>query len=69
LTIKTNTRNGAAEAAMIFAEKAQDVFKYRNKHFDGPKEAGKTPDLEHTIIELDNQKPTVAASSLFGVGF
>lgn len=66
--IKANERNGAAEAAITFAKKSQDVFKYRNKYFDGPLEAGKTPEVEHTIIELENQAPTVAVSSFFGVG-
>jgi hypothetical protein len=64
------------EAAMLasvhyfgFMKKAQDVYRYRRKHFDKPAEEGKAPDLRHLIIEMDNQQPVLAASSLFSTGF
>jgi hypothetical protein len=50
-------------------KKAHEVYRYRRKHFDKPAENGKAPDLRHLIIEMDNQKPVVAASSLFSIGF
>jgi hypothetical protein len=52
-----------------FNKKAQEVYSYRRKHFDTPAEEGKTPNLRHLIIEMDNQKPVLAASSLFSTGF
>jgi hypothetical protein len=51
--------------AKFINKKAQDVFRYRVKHFDKPAEAGKAADLRHLIIEMDNQKPVLAACSLF----
>jgi hypothetical protein len=46
-------------------KKAQKVYRYRRKHFDTPAEEGKAADLRHLIIEMDNQRPVLAASSLF----
>src|SRR6202035_3399219 len=34
-----------------------------------PADEGKAPDLRHLIIEMDNQKPVLAASALFSTGF
>jgi hypothetical protein len=50
-------------------KKAHEVFRYRVKHFDKPAEEGKAPDLRHLIIEMDNQRRVLAASSLFSTGF
>jgi hypothetical protein len=50
-------------------KKAHEVYRYRRKHFDKPAEEGKAPDPRHLIIEMDNQKPVLAASSLFSTGF
>lgn len=54
---------------VAFHKKAQEVFRYRTKHFDRPAEEGNAPDLRHLIIEMDNQRPVLAASSLFSTGF
>jgi hypothetical protein len=54
---------------IAFNKKAHEVFRYRIKHFDKPAEEGKAPDLRHLIIEMDNQRPVLAASSLFSTGF
>jgi hypothetical protein len=59
-------------AFLLFADhnkRAQDVYRYRRKHFDKPREDGKVADLRHLVIEMDNQKPVLAASSLFSTGF
>jgi hypothetical protein len=48
--IKPNTPNGAAEAAIAFAAKAQDVFRYRTKHFDLPKLDGDPQELNRYKI-------------------
>jgi hypothetical protein len=65
--------NEAATQASVyyfgFMKKAQDVYRYRRKHFDKSAEEGKVPDLRHLIIEMDNQQPVLAASSLFSTGF
>jgi hypothetical protein len=65
--------NEAASQASIlslgFMKKAHEVFRYRAKHFDRPAEEARAPDLRHLIIEMDNQKPVLAASSLFSTGF
>jgi hypothetical protein len=39
------------------------------KHFDKPAEEGEAAHLRHLIIEMDNQTPVLAASSLFSTGF
>jgi hypothetical protein len=65
---KPNTRNAAGEMAIVYSEKAWRVFRYRTQNFDIPILEGKDPPVEHHIIELDDQAPTVAVSSLFGVG-
>lgn len=62
----------ATKASLLyvaFNKKAHEVFRYRCKHFDRPADEGKGADLRHLIIEMDNQKPVVAASSLFSIGF
>jgi hypothetical protein len=70
---KTADPNEAVTAApLLFIDhnkKAHDVFRYRLKHFDKPAEEGKVADLRHLIIEMDNQKPVLAASSLFSTAF
>jgi hypothetical protein len=53
--------------ALEFYKKAQNVFRYRGKHFDRPIEQGKKPDLRHSILELPNQAPVLAVSSLFSI--
>jgi hypothetical protein len=63
------TVTNASRLYLEFNKKAQDVFRYRAKHFDKPAEAGKAADLRHLIIEMDNQKPVLAASSLFSTEF
>lgn len=65
---KPNTPNAAGIAAIEFSMRAWRVFRYRTKNFDTPTLEGKDPPVEHHIIELENQKPTVAVSSLFSVG-
>jgi hypothetical protein len=65
---KPNTRNAAGEMAIVYSEKARRVFRYRSQNFDIPILEGKDPPVEHHIIEIDDQAPTVAVSSLFGVG-
>jgi hypothetical protein len=52
-----------------YLKKSQRLYVYRRKHFDTPLEEGKLPSLRHLIIEMDNQKPVLAASSLFSTGF
>jgi hypothetical protein len=62
----------ASQASILslgFMKKAHEVFRYRVKHFDKRAEEGKTPDLRHLIIEMDNQRPVLATSSLFSTGF
>jgi len=62
----------ATQASILsigFMKKEHEVFRYRVKHFDKPAEEGKAPDLRHLIIEMDNQRPVLAASSLFSTGF
>jgi ferredoxin len=66
--IKPDTPNGAAEAAIVYAKKSHDLFKYRNKYFDALKGGEKTSEVEHTVIELDNQAPTIAVSSFLSLG-
>lgn len=65
--------NEAVTAASLLSidhyKKAHNVFRYRMKHFDTPAEEGKATGLRHLIIEMDNQKPVLAASSLFSTGF
>jgi hypothetical protein len=51
--------------AIDFYKKAQNSFRYRSKHFDRPIEEGKKPDLKHSVLELTNQAPVLAASCLF----
>ena len=59
----------ASALSIGFTKKSHNVFRYRVKHFDRPAEEGKAPDLRHLIIEMDNQKPVLAASSFFSTGF
>lgn len=58
----------AAQMARHFAEKSWRLFRYRSQNFDTPLSEGKSPPVEHRIITLDKQKPTLAVSSFFGVG-
>jgi hypothetical protein len=69
---KSDPNETVTAASLLYLahmKKGQEVFRYRGKHFDKPAENGKTPDLGHLIIEMDNQKPVLAASSLFSTGF
>lgn len=62
----------ATKASLLFIafnKKAHEVFRYRIKHFDKPSEKGNAPNLRHLIIEMDNQQPVLAVSSLFSTGF
>jgi hypothetical protein len=63
------TETGALHLWAAHMKKAQEVYRYRRTHFDKPAEQGRTPDLRHLIIEMDNQKPVLAASALFSTGF
>lgn len=65
---KPNARNPAGEMAIVYSDKSWRVLRYRTKNFDIPILEGKDPPVEHRIIELEDQTPTVAVSSLFGVG-
>jgi hypothetical protein len=70
--MKANPNETETKALHLWAalmKKAHEVFRYRSKHFDRPAEEGKAPDLRHLIIEMDNQRPVLAASSLFSTGF
>jgi hypothetical protein len=62
-----------ATAASIVAlghdKKGLEVLNYRKKHFDVPLSEGKSPDLRHLIISMDDQAPVLAASALFSTGF
>jgi hypothetical protein len=62
-------RSESSILSIGFTKRAHNVFRYRSRHFDKPTGNGKTPDLRHLIIEMDNQKPVLAASALFSVGF
>lgn len=69
---KADPNETVTKASLLFLDhnkKAHNVFRYRARHFDDPAEEGKAPDLRHLIIEMDNQKPVLAASSLFSTGF
>jgi hypothetical protein len=59
---------GAAQMAVIFADKSWRLFRYRSANFDTPILEGKDLPIEHFTIALDGQKPTLAVSSLFGMG-
>jgi hypothetical protein len=63
---KVNQPDGAGIAAVAFWEKAWRVFRYRS-HFDEALLKGEALALEHHIIELAQQAPTIAVSSLFSV--
>lgn len=63
------TVTGASLLYISHMKKAHQVFRYRTKHFDKPVEGGKAPDLRHLIIEMDHQKPVLAASSVFSTSF
>lgn len=67
-----NVRRGLVSAdapnpAMIFWDKGWRVIRYKGAHFDSPRANGKNPALTHHPIELTDQTPTVAVSSLFSV--
>jgi hypothetical protein len=63
---KGNEPDGPGAAALVFWEKAWRVFRYRSR-FDEAFLKGERPPLEHHVIELNDQSPTVAVSSLFSV--
>src|SRR5882672_12626894 len=43
--------------------RAWRVFRYRTKYFDKPILAGTEPPVEHHIIDLENQTPSVGLGS------
>jgi hypothetical protein len=57
----------APSPSTIFWDKGWRVIRYRGTHFDKPMAAGKNPPLIHRVVELDGQKPTLAAAALFSV--
>jgi hypothetical protein len=59
---------GAGYMAIIFSDRAWRLFRYRSQNFDIPILEGKDLPIEHRIITLSGQKPTIAVSSFFGVG-
>ncbi len=59
---------GAAQMAAHFADRSWRLFRYRSQNFDTPLLRGETPPIEHRIITLEGQKPTLAVSSFFGLG-
>jgi hypothetical protein len=65
----SEARSAASDLYIRHMKKAQEVYRYRRKHFDKPLEEDHLPNLRHLIIEMDNQKPILAASSLFSTGF
>lgn len=58
----------AGHMAIFFTDRSWRLFRYRSQNFDTPILGGKEPPIEHRIITLDGQKPTLAVSSFFGVG-
>lgn len=67
-----NVMNGlvgedAPNPAVPFWDRGWRVIRFRGTFFDSPMSKGKVPALEHHVIELAEQKPTIAASSLFAV--
>lgn len=50
-------------------KKAQLVFRYRSKYFDTPRLQGGKIELVHSVLELPEQAPVIAVSSLFSTGF
>jgi hypothetical protein len=65
----SETRSAASVLYLEHMKKAQEVYRYRRKHFDKPLEEDHLPNLRHLIIEMDSQKSVLAASSLFSTGF
>lgn len=61
-------KGGAAQMAVHFNVRSWRLFRYRNRNFDTPILKGEAPPIEHRIITLEGQKPTVAVSSFFGLG-
>ena len=59
---------GAAQMAAHFADRSWRLFRYRSQNFDTPLLKGESPPIEHQIITLEGQKPTLAVSSFFGLG-
>jgi hypothetical protein len=41
-----------------------NVYRYRGKHFDTPVQQCKKADLRHSVLELPNQPPVLAVSTL-----
>jgi hypothetical protein len=69
---KADPNEMVTKASLLYLacnKKAHNVYRYRRRHFDKPAEEGKAPDLRHLIIEMDNQRPVLAASPLFSTGF
>jgi hypothetical protein len=58
---KKNEPDGPGIFAVIFWEKAWRIFRYQGKHFISE------PDLVYHVIELNDQTPSVAVSSIFSV--
>lgn len=58
----------AARMAVFFSDRAWRLFRYRSQNFDTPILEGKDPPIEHRIVTINGQKPTLAVSSFFGVG-
>jgi hypothetical protein len=65
-TTKADEPDAEGAAAVAFWERAWRVFRYRGR-FDEAFSKGEAPALEHHIIELTQQTPTIAVSSLFSV--
>jgi hypothetical protein len=69
---QADPNEAVTEASLLFIahyKKAHEVYRYRREHFDKPAEEGKAADLRHLVIEMDNQRPVLAASALFSTGF
>lgn len=58
----------AAQMQVHFAAKAWRLFRYRSQNFDTPMAKEEALPVEHRIITLEGQKPTLAVSSFFGLG-
>jgi hypothetical protein len=59
---------GALQMAVHFSDRAHRLFRYRTHNFDIPALKGEELPIEHRIITLEGQKPTLAVSSFFGLG-
>lgn len=66
--ISKQGEGSAAQMNHYFAEQSFRLFRYRSRNFDTPLSEGKPALVEHRMITLEGQKPTLAVSSFFGVG-